>query len=141
MNIFHANEFVLNLPDQFKDKSVNIFALSDEGPSEFGVVIARDKLASGESLVEYVERQVRILGMRASLFRLLHQNQTLVDKYPALELDYTWLSEGGTMHQRQVTVALKSSLLISFTATCKDRISPKWDAAFREMMATLRFRT
>jgi hypothetical protein len=141
MNIFHATEFVLNLPDQLKDKSVNVFALSDDGPSEFGVVIARDKPTGGESLVEYIERQVQILTKRAPLFRILHLDPMVVDKQPALKLDYTWLSEGGMMHQRQVSVMPTPALILNFTATSKDRISSKWDTAFHDMMSTLRFRT
>ncbi len=141
MSVFHANEFVMNLPDALKDNTVNVFALTSQGPSEFGVVVARDTPEDGEALVTYVERQVRVLSKRAPLFKLLHQEATTVNGKPAILFDYTWLSDAGTMHQRQVAVMSRPSQVISFTATCKDRISAKWDATFREMIDTLRFRS
>jgi len=142
MSIFHANEFVLNLPEQLKDRSVNVFSLTDEGPSEFSVVIARDKLKSGETLAGYVERQLQLLGQRAPLFRLHHEKQLVVDKQPAIEADYSWMTQEGKMHQRQVAfLTAPSGTVLLFTATCKEQIGPKWEAAFNEILASLRLRT
>lgn len=143
---FQANEFSTVLPEGLKDKTVNIFSLTDEGPSELGVVIARDRPLHGETLDTYAERQFKLLQQRLPLFRVLGKTMIEVDvepnKRPAVQVDYAWQSGEGPMHQRQVIVfAEAAGVVLLFTATSKTRIEPKWEAVFNEMIVNLRLRT
>lgn len=142
MNIFHANEFVTVLPEGLKDKTVNIFSLTDEGPSELSVVVARDKPQKGEDLETYSVRQLGLLAQRLSTFRIVKREPTKLDNEPAVLVDYTWQSPEGKMFQRQVIVFVKATggaLLI--TATSRDQLAPKWEAAFASMLQNFRLRT
>jgi hypothetical protein len=141
MNVFHANEFVTILPDGFKDKTVNIFSLTDEGPSELSIVAARDRPQKGEDLDAYVARQLGVLAQRLTLFRVVRQERTKLDEQPATVVDYTWQSPEGKMYQRQVVVFVKATgAALLLTATSKDHLEPKWEAAFNGMLANFRLR-
>jgi hypothetical protein len=142
MNIYHANEFVTVLPEGLKDKTVNIFSLTDEGPSELSVVIARDKPQKGEDLDAYAQRQLAMLQQRLSMFRVLRREPATLGGEPAVSVDYTWQSPEGKMFQRQVMVFVKATggaLLL--TATSRDQLAPKWEAAFANMLTNFRLRT
>lgn len=143
---FQANEFSTVLPEGLKDKTVNIFSLTDEGPSDLGVVVARDRPVYGETLEAYTERQLTLLQQRLPLFRVLSKGQIEVgadpNKKPALQVDYAWQSGEGQMYQRQVIVhAEAADTMLLFTATCKTRFEPQWEAMFSEMIANLRLKT
>lgn len=143
MATFHATEFSLSLPEALKDKTINIFSLTDEGPSALGVVISRDRALEGEKLHAYAERQLTLLQQRLPLFRIVKNGDVTLDGQPALEVDYTWQNGADQMYQRQVFVhAPASGVMVLITATCKGaRIEPQWEAMFRELLADFRLRT
>lgn len=146
MGVYHANEFLFQLPDALKDKTVHIFSLTDDGPSEFSLVIARDTLQKGEDLGRYVVRQRELFSRNLPGFEHVSEASRTIDGRKALQTDHVWRTPNGRMHQRQVAVISPDSpadapraLLI--TATCKDRLDAKWEAVLEETLATLRFRT
>lgn len=142
MNLYHANDFVVSLPDGLKDKSINVFSLTDEGPSEVGIVVVRDRLRPGESLDEMLERQMGTIVKRMPLFQLLRREEVTLDKHPARLTDCTFHPPEGKMFQRQIAVVSKATqavLLIS--VSCKDKLTPKAEAMFNEFLANFRLRT
>jgi hypothetical protein len=141
MTTFQANEFVATLPEALKDKTVNIFSLTDDGPSDLSVVVARDRPAEGEALEAYTERQLKLLQQRLPLFRIVKKDAIVLDKSPAVQVDYTWQSGDGQLYQRQVMVhAPAVGLMLILTATCKARLEPKWEALFSEFLADFHLR-
>lgn len=142
MPTFQANEFSANLPEGLKDKTVNIFSLTDEGPSDLGVVVARERPAQGEQVDDYVERQLKLLQERLPLFRIMSKAAVELDHQPAMQVDYTWQAGETQMFQRQVTVyAPKAEVMLIISATCKGFLDLKWEAMFGELLAELHLRT
>jgi hypothetical protein len=146
MGIYHANEFQFHLPDALKDKTVHIFSLTDDGPSEFSLIVARDALRTGEDLGSYVLRQRELFGRNLPGFQHLADAEVTLDGRGAIQSDHTWRTPDGKMYQRQIAVIspqspAESPQALVITATCKDRISEKWEAVLAETLATLRFRT
>jgi hypothetical protein len=141
MPTFQANEFSASLPEGLKDKTVNIFSLTDEGPSDLGVVVARERPAQGEQLDGYVERQLKLLQERLPLFRIMAKVAIELDRQPAVQVDYTWQSGETQMFQRQVTVyAAKAGVMLIVSATCKGFLDLKWEAMFGELLADFHLR-
>jgi hypothetical protein len=140
--IFHANEYVLNLPDGLRDKSVQIFSLTDEGPSEFSVVVTRERPGPGETVERFVERGVASLLSRLPLFRVLEREVVRIDDQPAIVTEYAWQSPEGKACQRQAVVYTKGpNLMIVVTATYRgDSMPAKWKAMFGELLAGFRLR-
>jgi hypothetical protein len=86
---FVAQEFTIEgLPPSLKDKTLNIFSLSDEGPSDVSVVVARDKLRPGETLQQYTERQKTLMAQRMARLQLLGEGATQLDGQPAWWIDF-----------------------------------------------------
>ncbi|EYF04712.1 DcrB-related protein [Chondromyces apiculatus] len=139
MTSFQANEFSTRLPEGLKDKTVNVFSLTDDGPSDLSVVVIRDRPLQGEALAVYVERQLGVLQQRLPLFRILHRGEAVLDGEPAVQLDYTWMSGPTAMFQRQVILyAPLSGGVLLVSATCKGRLEPAWEEMFGAFLADFR---
>lgn len=139
MTTFQAHEFSAGLPQGLKDKTVNIFSLTDEGPSDFSLVVARDQKIEGETFVAYVARQLALLQQRLPLFRAIRKSDMELGRQAAVQIDYTWQSGETQMFQRQVIVfAPAASVMLLITATCKERLEPRWEAMFSEFLSHFR---
>jgi hypothetical protein len=143
MNIYQANDFVVKLPDGFKDKTVHIFSLTDEGPSDVGLVVVRDRMRSGQDLDTFLDLQFEAILRRMPLFRLLRREPFVLDRQPARLTDCVWHPPEGLTFQRQVAVALKTAPqnVLLASVTCKDALSPKAEAAFNEFLTNFRLRS
>lgn len=141
MNIYQANDFVVSLPEGLKDKTINVFSLTDEGPSEVGIVVVRDKLRRGEDLDGLLDRQLELIMQRMPLFRLLRREAITVDRQPARLTDCIWHPPDGQTFQRQVAVVAKGGGVLLASVTCKDSLSPKAESMFTDFLASFRLRT
>ncbi len=144
---FIANEFRMEVPDEFKDKSVNIFALTDDGPSESSIVVTRNILKEGQDAGTYAADQITQLSSQLPKFHLAEQrNMQIGGREPAIFLDFQWQSNSAILHQYQVMFAPRQrtspdGFVLTFTLTCKGRITPEWSRRFDQMLRTLKLRS
>ncbi|AVR97163.1 hypothetical protein C9I28_17080 [Pseudoduganella armeniaca] len=143
--LYHANHATFELPAQLKDKTMHMFTLRDDGPSEFNVVISHADVKPEERLEEFGDRLAMELTRALPRFQLKAMTERQVDGTPALELVYSWRNEAGTMHQRQVITLVAGSkpgtreaLLIA--ATCLSAFSDEWNAAFEAIVDSIKLR-
>lgn len=143
--LYHANHATFELPAQLKDKTMHMFTLRDDGPSEFNVVISHADVKPEERLDEFGDRLAMELTRALPRFQLKAMSQRKVDGTPALELVYSWRNEAGTMHQRQVITLVAGSkpgtreaLLIA--ATCLAAFTDEWNAAFDAIVDSIKLR-
>ena len=66
---YHTNHATFELPAQLKDKTMHMFTLADEGPSEFSVVMSHADAQGDDSLVNFADRLVAELGNSLPDFR------------------------------------------------------------------------
>ncbi|WP_223164901.1 DcrB-related protein [Massilia mucilaginosa] len=142
---YHTNHATFELPAQLKDKTMHMFTLADEGPSEFSVVMSHADAQGDDSLVNFADRLVAELGNSLPDFRLLNRVERTLDETPAIELAYRWRSAGHLMHQRQVITMLPrteagdvKAMLIA--ATCLTQFTDEWNATFDGMLASVKLR-
>jgi hypothetical protein len=128
-----------------KDKTMHMFTLRDDGPSEFNVVVSHADVKPEETLDQFGDRLTRELARALPRFQLKATSERTVDGAPALELAYSWRNEAGFMHQRQVIALVGGSrpgtteaLLIA--ATCLREFSAEWNAAFDGIVDSIRLR-
>ncbi|OJH38154.1 DcrB-related protein [Cystobacter ferrugineus] len=145
MPLYLTNEVSLQLPDELIDKTINIFSLSDDSPSEFSLVIARDQLQAGERLGNLADKQLRQLSSRLQDFKLLRRDDVMIDHHPALSADYQWHSQNGLLHQRQITLLTNEQtkngrVVITITATFKSTPLPYWEEKFTAILKGLQLR-
>ena len=142
---YRTNHVTFELPSKLKDKTVHMFTLSDSGPSDFSVVISHADAGPDESLTEFSERLLQEL--EKSLPKFLHAGtqERLIDGAPAIEMAYSWRSEGKFLHQRQVIILVpgaepgtQTAMMIG--ATCLRAFNDEWKAAFEGILDSIKLR-
>ncbi len=143
--MYHANHATFELPAQLKDKTMHMFTLRDDGPSEFNVVVSHADVKLEEQLDQFGERLVKELTRALPRFQLKAMTERTVDGAPALELAYSWRNEAGFMHQRQVITLVQGGKpgtieAMLMAATCLREFSDEWNAAFDAIVDSIRLR-
>ncbi|WP_198116805.1 DcrB-related protein [Massilia rhizosphaerae] len=143
--LYHANHATFELPAQLKDKTMHMFTLRDDGPSEFNVVVSHADVQPEENLDQFGDRLAKELTRALPGFQMKAMSGRSVDGAPALELAYRWRNEAGVMHQRQVVTLVQGSkpgtteaMLVA--ATCLREFSDAWNATFDALVDSIRLR-
>jgi hypothetical protein len=141
-----TNALSFELPMSLSDQTMHVFALKDDGPNEFNLVISHAKVDKKVSLANFAEQISSELKRAMPLFDLQHQVLTQVDGSPAVELLYNWSNKGLPMQQRQTIVLVQSSLdddapeALMIAATCMKSFSTHWRSTYERMLASIKLR-
>jgi len=142
---YHTNSATFELPAQLKDKSMHMFVIRDDGPSEFSVVMSQADIEPEETLAGFGQRLLAEMGRALPRFQLRGMKDTQVGGSPAIELAYNWRKESSFMHQRQAVVLVEggapgSRQAMMVTATCLAAFSDEWNAAFDIILSSMTLR-
>lgn len=142
---YHTNAACFDLPPQLKDKSMHMFTLNDDGPSDFSMVMSHADTEPGEQVDDFANRLLQELGKALPKFQLRGMNQRTLDGSPAVELAYSWRNDGIFMHQRQVIALMKgpaegSTQALLVAATCPKGFSDEWNATFDQVLDSVKLR-
>lgn len=143
--LYHANHATFALPAQLKDKTMHMFTLRDDGPSEFNVVVSHADVKPEERLEEFGDRLAMELTRALPRFQLKAMTERSVDGAPALELVYSWRNEAGYMHQRQIITLVAGSKpgtreALLLAATCLSAFTDEWNTAFDAIVDSIKLR-
>ncbi len=139
MGVFYTNEFASVIPDEFRDRTVNVFTLTDEGPTELSVVVTRDTLRAGEDLATYLDRQLAVLHERFAQFRLRRREPAAVGGVAGERLEMQWQSPQGTVYQRQLAVVSPRGPVMTLSATFRAPPAEPYASMFEHFVASVRF--
>jgi hypothetical protein len=139
------NELVFDLPTILNDKTMHVFALKDDGPNEFSLVISRAKVNDQDTLEEFAQRLSGELGRALPKFKLHQRLELRIDDSPAIELRYSWHNNGVVMQQRQSITLVQSAAAVEpevmmVAATCIDSFSEHWRAVYDGILASMKLR-
>jgi hypothetical protein len=139
------NELVFELPTILHDKTMHVFALKDDGPNEFSLVISRAKVDAQNTLEEFTQRLCAELDRALPKFKLHQRVELHIDDCPAIELRYSWHNNGVVMQQRQSVALVQSAAAeepeaLMVAATCIDSFSAHWHATYDAMLASMKLR-
>ena len=138
MGVYQMNEAIFEVPRQWEDRSVNVFSYQGPVPGNFAFVITRDLMEENQSEDTYIESQLAQLAKTLPQFRLLAQREVTVDHSFGLETEFTWISNGLLMIQRQ-TYLFRGTGVIILTATASNRFTDENEYDLRIMMKSFRF--
>lgn len=138
MGTYRINEGSLELPEGYVDQTLNVFPNSSAVPADFSVVVSRDAPLAGESLQAYFERQMKQLPNSLPGLKVLRRGEMTVGGRPAMEVEYTWVSKGMKMHQRQATLMVGGRVL-NVTASALDNSFQKFAAQFDDILNSFQF--
>lgn len=123
----------LTLPSGFQDRSVNMFVPGVTLPAPFSLTLSRDITLPGESLAEYVERQVGLIA--AKLRKYKRQDAIGVElssRLPiaGLQIDAHYQNDGRPVYQRQAAFIVAPDRALVFSATSQmpfdDQLNQLW---------------
>jgi len=137
MRIYSINEGYFEIPEEWTDRSVNVFSASGDLPGDFSFVITRESLEDNQTFESYVEEQLTALSKTLSRFKLSRKYVASVDRAPVLNAEFTWEAEGKTMVQRQAYVKCGRQALV-FTATTVERFSREYREIIDNILSTFR---
>ena len=142
---YRTNQATFALPPQLKDKSMHMFTLSDNGPSEFSVVMSHADAGPDDTLASFSARLVTELQKALPQFELTRTQERTLDGADAIELQYCWRSEGSVLHQRQVITLVPGALpdtrqALMIGATCLRAFTADWNAAFDGILDSMTLR-
>lgn len=139
MSLYHINEGTFELPDDWTDRSMNIFTPDESENPEWNIVISRDKLKEGETLEEYVSGQLEEMPKALPRFRLVSEKETEINNIPGKEVISTWIGDAGTVRQKQI-IFIKNSKSLVFTFTVLERLHLRYENKLDEFVESFNFR-
>ncbi len=139
MSRYYINEASFDVPDEWPDQSINVFPSSRESSSEFSFVVSRDETKPGEDLYSYVDRQQEELLAQLPGFNLIHCVKTKLSGIDGVDTEFSWVSGGKQMHQRQICVVFGGRALV-LTATAQEHHYQKYIQVLNQITDSFKFR-
>lgn len=133
---YRMNDATLDLPGDWEDKSVNVFAALDSSPHPVSLVINRDRMKPGQDLADLAEQRLDEIESNLKQFTLLEKRQLEIAGTTALEAEFKWRSDIGLMHQRQIFLPRGDRVLV-ITITAPRELREQQRAQIDLMLSSL----
>ena len=135
--MFVFNEGTMDVPHGWRDQTINV--VSSSGPLEPGLTlsITRDDIPWGMAFNEYVEDQVNQVSDALTDFKLLARKPVTIARAAAFEVEITWMSKQGPMHQIITTVQLPEGRAMVVTGSMPGMMTPGQANEVRRIVSTL----
>ena len=135
----HIGEGHLDIPDQWHNRSVNVYTASGPGVAGLSVTVNREQLPFETSLEEYVAQQSAKLTQQLKGYRLIERTELEIDARPAHQLEFTWQADdAGPIHQVLLCVANDTAVL-NLAASHGGRMNDKQVVEVKRILHSLRF--
>ncbi|ENB7663019.1 DcrB-related protein [Enterobacter cloacae] len=136
-------EATLALPDVYKDRTMNLFTLSENGASEFTFVVSRASVKKDESVHDVATRLVRELEITVPDFNLTSSHMTNVDNHAAAELFYHFKNDGTTVFQKQTIILMDEHpagrKMVCYIGTCPGEFSDYYHNQYQAIIRSIKF--
>lgn len=140
----YTNELIFDLPEPLIDVTHHIFSLTEEGPSEFNLVINHHAIEQDESLQNYGSKLTAEMEKSLPQYQLHASGSMKVADQDAIWLIYSWVQHSQNLHQAQVNFFLDKEhgkrQVIQITATTLGGFSDKWKQTFETFLAGVKLR-
>jgi len=133
---FRFNEGEIDIPDDWTDKTVCLFAIGPKQPPTLSFVINHEDLEPGTELAALADEKLEVVAGQLQGFKLLEKRQVEVAGKVGLEAEFTWRSPAGMMHQRQTFLQHRRRVLV-FTLTAMREIRDEDRARTDTVLASL----
>ena len=136
--MYTINEGVIDLPDEWKDQTINI--VSSTGTSAPGLTfsITRDDVPWGMGFAEYVTGEIEKAKEALTEFTVAEQHRIQISGREAVEVECTWTAKQGPMHQIITTVHGPKHAMV-LTASMPGKMSDGQKGQIRRIIGSLSF--
>ena len=131
----------VTLPDQYQDRTVNVFTLPGENTPAFN--ISRDTLSHGEALQHYIDRQLALMAKHLKGWKLtLREAAILGDNVTQGECVHaSYLRDNHRVFQQQAVFNSADDHILVFTMTRVEKLSDSDSQSFQALLASFRVNT
>lgn len=138
MKTYRIQEGEIDVPEQWKDKTIQMFVLSGSGDAS--LVITRDLDTKTETLDKYTDLQLREAEKSLSGFRLVDRRALTLSGRLAIQIEYCWTTpQRLDLCQRQAYAEWSGYFLI-VTLTARQSEIGNHDAVWQEILRSLKLR-
>ena len=137
VSIYRINEGELDIPSEWADKSVNVFAVGNSLPLALSFLITWEEIDSRKELATYVDQNLDDLAHQLKGLTILERRQVEFAGATALEAEFTWRGDGGLMYQRQTYIRTGSRVLV-FTASSRRELREEHREQIDAVLSSLR---
>ncbi|WP_411891600.1 DcrB-related protein [Yoonia sp. SDW83-1] len=135
--MYHMNEGSIDLPDNWKDQTINIIASGGTGAVPgLSFTVTRDDVPWGMEFDEYVTGEIEKASEALTDFTIINQSGLHISGRQAVELECTWNAKQGPMHQIITTVNAPAHAMV-LTASMPGKMSDTQKSEVRRITATL----
>lgn len=144
MAIYQLQEASLELPDVFKDRTMNLFTLSENNASEFTFVVSRATANMDDNLQSISSRLTKEMEVTLQGFVLESSQLVLVDGQPAMEIFYQFKNGNVQIWQKQSVILLNEERqgrkMVCFIGTCPNKFDEYYQKQYNAIIGSIRFR-
>lgn len=143
MTVCTLQEATLEIPDIYKDRTMNLFVLSENSASDFSFVISRGTAKFDDKVQGVAARLLKELEMTVQKFTLISSSMTVVDGMPAAEIFYHFESNNAQVWQKQTVVLLDDKpagkKMVSYIGSCPDGFNDYYQKQYAEILKSIKF--
>jgi hypothetical protein len=110
--MYQLNEATIDIPDNWVDKSMNIFVSAETGSQGISLVIARERLPWGMEFKEFAEGEMAKISKQLQQFKELSRDDLEIPNCIAKLFEYTWTNHQTDTHQILVMIAKERALML-----------------------------
>ncbi|MBJ2064543.1 DcrB-related protein [Serratia odorifera] len=143
MTHYVTQEAKFELPDAFKDRTMNLFTLSENNASEFTFVVSRATATPDDTLHKVAARLAKELENTVQGFQLASSTPGSIDGQPSIELSYQFISGDARIWQKQQIVILderpQGRKIVCYIGTCQNGFDEYYQRQYEQIIASIAF--
>lgn len=137
--MFVINEGALQIPESWKDESINVLTTVQGNGTGLSFTISRDALPWGMSFDSFANKEIGAIASNLKDYQQIALEPLQVDGRNGMLSEFRWISAQGPIHQCMVLTSEKQRALI-FTASMPGLISEEQKQQILALIDTFRFR-
>lgn len=129
----------ITLPDQYQDRTVNVFTLSGENTPAFN--ISRDSMNNDETLSAYIDRQLTLMQKHLKGWKQTERVPVVLG-HNLLQgecVHASYLRDGKRVFQQQAVFNTSENRILVFTMTCTAILTDGDSQQFHALLASFCF--
>ena len=134
--MYRINEGTFDLPQTWRDRTVNIIA-SDNSPFQVAMSVTRDDLPWGLAFAEYLEDQLARAEKALTGYDLIGRRDLLIDGIGAHEFEATWQRDAAPVHMLTTILDMGPKAMI-VTVSVEGRMSEGQRHEMRRIVESFR---
>jgi len=139
---YETQELEINLPQPFRDQTVNALLFGQGSLPSFNLVISRDMLPKNETLAGVVKKQIQVISNQDKFKEMAPQKHRKLSRKNMSELDaieifVRFKSGGAIAFQKHVYALLDDKHLLIFVGTSQGLWEDKEEAVWNDLMKSV----